>query len=510
VKVQKPKQVRRLLTWCLLVAILSLAISPPSAACQFYDGWSRTSTLFDQIASNQKWLDGIWVGVVVVSGIKVRLILRVAQNPAGPLSARLDVPDQGASDLPVESITVEGQIVRFQASNLGTYEGTLSNDASEIVGELKQGPTTLLITFKRVDKVPTLARPQDPQKPYPYVEEEVSYENKADAVKLAGTLTLPRTKGPFPAVVLITGSGSQDRNETTAGHRPFLVLADHLTRLGIAVLRVDDRGVGGSSRGSDIATSENYAKDVLAGVEFLKSRAEINPRQIGLIGHSEGGMIAPMAAIASRDVSFIVMMAGTGLPGDEVIALQTDLLLKTQGAEDEGRRLTRDLFAEVFGILKKKDDSATAEKQIRETLAAKTAAMTEAQRKGMSQMLAVIDTQLKQFYLSEWFRFFLRYDPRPTLRQVKVPVLAINGDKDLQATPNENLDAIAAALKEGGNKDFSIVRLPQLNHLFQTSQTGLPTEYGEIEETISPIVLKTISDWILKRTSGTNLAIPQK
>lgn len=201
-------------------------------------------------------------------------------------------------------------------------------------------------------------------------------------------------------------------------------------------------------------------------------------------------------------------MAGTGLPGDEVIELQTDLLLKTQGAEEEGRRLTRDLFAAVFGILKKKDDSATAEKQIRETLAAKTAAMTEAQRKGMSQMLTVIDTQLTQFYLSEWFRFFLRYDPRPTLKQVKVPVLAMNGEKDLQAVPKENLDAIAAALKEGGNNDFSIVLLPQLNHLFQNSQTGLPTEYGEIEETISPVALKTISDWILKRTGGA-LTVPK-
>jgi uncharacterized protein len=500
--VQKMKWLSRILTGGLLAAMLSFGISLPSYARQFSGGSRARSSLSQQTASTPKRLDGIWLGVVVASGLKVQIILRVTQTPAGALSARLDVPDQGASDLPVESITIDGQTFRFQASNLGTYQGTLSNDGAEIVGELKQGPATLPITFKRVDKAPTLGRPQDPQKPYPYIEEEVSYENKADAVKLAGTLTLPRTKGPFPAVVLITGSGSQDRNETIAGHRPFLVLADHLTRLGIAVLRVDDRGMGGSSRGSDTATSENYVKDVLSGVEFLKHRAEIDSRQIGLIGHSEGGMIAPMAAIASKDVSFIVMMAGTGLPGDEVIQIQTDLLLKAQGAGEEGRRLTRELFAEVFGILKKKDDKATAEKQIREALAAKTAAMTEAQRKGISQMVTVIETQLQQFYLSEWFRFFLRYDPRPTLKQVKIPVLAINGEKDLQAAPNENLDAISAALKEGGNKDFSIVRLPQLNHLFQTSQTGMPTEYGEIAETISPVALKTISDWILNRRAS--------
>lgn len=503
---QEMNWINRVFTSAILAVILFLATSPPIFPGQLHHATSKSSALLQQSGSPQKRMEGIWVGVVEV-GIKVRLILRITQDSGGALTARLDVPDQGASDLPVEVITVQEQLVHFEASKVGTYEGTLSNDGSEISGQLKQGATALPVTFKRTDKVPTLGRPQDPQKPYPYIEEEVSYENKIDAVKLAATLTLPRSKGPFPAVVLITGSGSQDRNETTAGHRPFLVLADHLTRRGIAVLRVDDRGMGGSSPGLPRATSENYAGDVLAGVGFLKNRKEIDPRHIGLIGHSEGGMIAPMAAIRSKDVSFIVMMAGTGLPGDEAIQLQTRLLLKAEGAEDEGIRLTLDLFDAVFAILKKKGDSVATEKEIRETLAAKTAAMTEAQRKRLSQMLTTIDTQLKQFYLFEWFRFFLRYDPRPTLRKVQIPVLALNGEKDLQAAPKENLDGIAAALKAGGNKDFSIVLLPQLNHLFQTSRTGMVTEYGEIEETISPIALKTISDWILKRTVGTKVIV---
>ena len=487
--------IKRVLSGSLFALTLFLAINSPIYSVQN--------------GSQQNRMDGIWVGVVEVSGIKVRLILRIAQDSRGALTASLDVPDQGASDLPVEVITVTDQLFRFEASNLGTYEGTVSADTTEISGQLKQGPVTHVITFKKTNKAPTLGRPQDPQKPYPYLDEDVTYENKTDAVKLAGTLTLPPTKGPFPAVVLISGSGSQDRNETTAGHRPFLVLADHLTRLGIAALRVDDRGMGGSARGSTTATSESYAGDVLAGVEFLKNRKEINPRQIGLIGHSEGGMIAPMVAIRSKDVSFIVMMAGTGLPGDEVIQIQTDLLLKAQGAEEEGLRLTRELFHGVFEIVKSKDDSAAAEKHIQEFLTAKKAAMTEAQKKGLQQIFTAIDTQLKQFYLLDWFRFFLRYDPRSTLRKVQIPVLALNGQKDLQAAPKENLDGIGAALKEGGNKDFSIVVLPQLNHLFQTSLTGMPTEYGEIEETISPIALKTISDWILKHTSGPATTAPR-
>ena len=257
-------------------------------------------SLPQQSAATQKKLDGIWVGTLEVSGLKVRMVLKIAQGSSGALTAKLDVPEQGASDLPIDSIDTEGESFRFAAKNLGlSYEGKLNSENSEISGQLKQGPATYPLTFKRTDKAPTLGRPQDPKKPYPYTEEEVVYENKTDGVKLAGTLTLPRAKGPFPAVLLITGSGPQDRNETIAGHRPFLVLADHLTRLGIAVLRVDDRGVGGSSRGALTATTENFAADVLAGVEFLKTRTEINPRQIGLIGHSVGCIIAPMAAARS-------------------------------------------------------------------------------------------------------------------------------------------------------------------------------------------------------------------
>ena len=411
------------------------------------------------------------------------------------------MPDQGGNDLAIDSISLQDQTFRFDAKDLGlSYEGTLSNDGLESQ-EHSTGTSHLSCDVREDGSGTDLGRPQDPKKPYPYLEEEVAYENKTDAVKLTGTLTLPRTGGPFPAVLLITGSGSQDRNETVAGHRPFLVMADHLTRLGIAVLRVDDRGMGGSSRGALNATSQNYVGDVLAGVEFLKGRKEINPRQIGLIGHSEGGMIAPMAAIKSKDVAFIVLMAGTGLPGDEEILIQTDMLLKAQGASDEGIRLTRELYTAIFDILKQRDDTAAAEKQIRDVIAARTAAMTEVQRKGLEPILKVIDTQLPQIYLLEWFRFFLRYDSRVTLRKVTIPVLAINGEKDLQVAAKANLDAIAAALKEAGNKDFSVVLLPELNHLFQTSKTGSPTEYGNIEETISPVALKTMSDWILKHTT---------
>ena len=455
-----------------------------------------------QTSAAQKTIDGVWVGILDVQGLKIRLILRITRDPAGALSAKLDVPEQGASDLPIDSISLEGQVFRFEAKGpMLTYEGTMSDDGQEIVGQLKQGPATIPVTFKRTDKAPELGRPQDPKKPYPYLEEQVSYENKTDAVKITGTLTMPRTGGPFPVVLLITGSGSQDRDETIAGHRPFLVLADHLTRLGIAVLRVDDRGMGGTSPGARDVTTENFVGDVLTGVEFLKSRKEIDPRQIGLIGHSEGGMIAPMAAIRSKDVAFIVLMAGTGLPGDEEILIQTDMLLKSQGFSDESVKLAHELYSAVFVIVKGKDDTATAEKKLRDVISSRTAAMTAAQKKDLQPLLDQVDSQLKQIYLLPWFRYFLRYDPHPTLRKITIPVLALNGENDIQVAAKANLNAIAAALKEAGNKDYTIVSLPKLNHLFQTSKTGALTEYGEIEETISPVALKTMSDWILKHTT---------
>jgi dipeptidyl aminopeptidase/acylaminoacyl peptidase len=337
-------------------------------------------------------------------------------------------------------------------------------------------------------------RPQEPKKPYPYDEEEVGYENKRDGVKLAGTLTLPRGKGPIPAALLITGTGPQDRNESVSGHKPFLVLADYLTRQGIAVLRVDDRGVGGSTGSLADSTAENFAADVMAGIAFLKSRKEINPKQVGLIGHSEGGSIAPMVAAQNDDVAFIVLMAGTGLTGEETLYLQGALILKAGGASAEQLAKQRATQESMFKILKEEKDPATTEKRLHEELSRN---LTEEDKKKAEQ---AIMANIKRVN-TPWFRHFLTFDPRPALQKVKCPVLALNGENDLQVPANENLREIGAALKAGGNKDVTVVRLPKLNHLFQTSETGSPNEYAKIEETIAPVALKTIGDWILKQTT---------
>lgn len=447
-------------------------------------------------------VEGTWLGTLSFSGTELRIVFKILKSPDGKLTATLDSPDQGAKDIPVDEVVFQNGHLRLDAKSIsGVFEGDMKEDNSTIEGQWSQGGMSLPLVLKRTDKVPEAVRPQDPKPPYPYDEKEVVYENKKAGIKLAGTLTLPKSGGPFPAVLLITGSGPQDRNETLLGHRPFLVLADYLTRQGIAVLRVDDRGIGKSTGSFATATTEDFAGDALAGVEYLKSLKEINPKQIGLLGHSEGGIIAPMVATKTQDVSFIVMMAGTGLTGEQILYLQSALIQKASGTSDEAIARDRKLREQMFAVVKENQDSAAIDKKLRIVLTDALAKMSEKEKQDMGYSPEMVDMTIKQM-LSPWLRFFLTYDPKPTLMKVKCPVLAINGEKDLQVPPKENLRAIEEALKTGGNKDYTVKELPGLNHLFQTSATGSPTEYSKIEETISPTALTIIGDWIVEHTRG--------
>jgi pimeloyl-ACP methyl ester carboxylesterase len=444
-------------------------------------------------------VEGIWQGTIVVGAISLRLVVKISRGPDAEFTGTFDSLDQGARDVPLDSITFKDGSFHFGLKAAGAaYDGTLSKDGAEFSGHFTQGGQAFPLVFKRVDKEPETKRSQDPQKPYPYDEEEVAYDNKsAPGVRLAGTLTIPRKGGPFPVVLLITGSGPQDRNEALMGHRPFLVLSDYLTRHGIEVLRVDDRGTAKSTGDFGKATTEDFASDVMAGIDFLKTRKEVNQKQIGLIGHSEGGVIAPMVAAKSPDVAFIVMMAGTSITGEEIIYLQSALIAKAQGASDAELAKSRATQESMFAVLKQEKDSAAAEKKLREILTQATAESTDKAGK-MSQ--AGINNSAKMF-ASPWFRFFADYDPKPALTKLKCPVLALNGSNDLQVPPSANLPGIIQALEAGENRDYEVDKLPRLNHLFQTSETGSPSEYSRIDETIAPIALETISNWILRHTA---------
>jgi pimeloyl-ACP methyl ester carboxylesterase len=437
---------------------------------------------------------GIWVGTISIGGVDLRIVLKIVARPDGSLAATMDSPDQGAKDIPVDTVKVTDVRLQFEMKSIqGTYDGTFNAATQEIEGTWTQG-IPLPLKLKQVDKAPELARPQEPKKPYPYLEEDVSYENKKAGIKLAGTLTKPQGAGLFPAVILITGSGAQDRNETIFGHKPFMVIADSLTRRGLAVLRVDDRGVGGSTGSLSSSTSEDLAGDVLAGIDYLKGRPDIDGHRIGLIGHSEGGIIAPMVAVQSPEVAFIVLLAGTGVSGDQILYEQGELIARAEGSSEETIAKTLDLQKKSFAVIKENKDLKAIEEKLKPIIAEGYRTLPEEQKKTLAEDLWI--KQQTQVLTSPWFRFFLTYDPKPALAKVKCPVLALGGSKDLQVPAEENLKAIGEALKDSGNPNYMVQVLPGLNHLFQTAQTGGVTEYGKIEETFSPQVLKIIGEWI--------------
>jgi uncharacterized protein len=283
------------------------------------------------------------------------------------------------------------------------------------------------------------------------------------------------------------------------GHKPFLVLADHLSRRGIAVLRVDDRGVGGSTGSIKTSTSDDFAGDVLAGLDFLKGRTEIDGKKLGLIGHSEGGIIAPIAAVRSKDVAFIVLMAGTGLPGSQILEAQGQLILKAAGSSESEMKFERDAQRRLIDIIAQEKDEKVAQSKLATALKEIRAAMSDSDRKALANSPGGLSEAAVDAFNNAWFRYFLTYDPRPALRRVRCPVLAINGEKDLQVPAKENLAQIEKALKAGGNRNVKTVELPGLNHLFQPCKTGSPSEYGTIETTIAPEALKKIGDWILEQ-----------
>ena len=315
--------------------------------------------------------EGPWMGSLKVpNGVELRILFNISTKTDGSISATMDSLDQRVKGIPVEAATYKDGNLRLEVKSIkGIFEGTLNADDKTIDGKWKQAGLDLPLVLN------SLHRTQDPVKPYPYIEEEVVYENKAAGVKLAGTLTLPRSEGQFPAVILITCYGPQNRNEEIFGHRPFLVLSDYLTRHGIAVLRVDDRGVGGSTGNFSQATTEDFAGDVLAGIEYLKSRTEIDPTRIGLIGHSAGGIIAPIVAARSPDVAFIVMMAGTGLTGEEILYLQSALINKAEGASNETIARNEVLMKKIYSIVKEEQNNTVAEEEIRKLLKAEMAMM---------------------------------------------------------------------------------------------------------------------------------------
>ncbi|RYY91007.1 MAG: alpha/beta fold hydrolase [Chitinophagaceae bacterium] len=455
-------------------------------------------SIVSSLAAFGQDVTGQWAGALEVQGARLRLIINVKRTSEG-FSATLDSPDQGAKGILLTSTQFSGDTLKFALLSARIeYEGKLENET--IKGTFKQNGQALPLTFLHgsPDKLNPL-RPQEPQKPYPYNSEDVTFKNDVQGITLAGTLTTPKGSGSFPAVVLISGSGPQNRDEELLGHKPFLVLADFLTKSGIAVLRYDDRGTGLSKGNFGKANSLDFATDVEAAITYLKSRPEINKDKIGLIGHSEGGLIAPIVATRSKDISFVIMLAGPGLPGDSILLLQQQLIGKASGIPDSSLQQMIEMNRGAFAIVRrsKNDDQLKAQltsyiKSSMETVGRQILpeGMTE------DEYIALQVMQLN----SPWMKFFLQYDPAAALTKIKCPVLALNGEKDLQVPPKENILAIKNAVRKAGNSSVTTKIYPSLNHLFQECTTGAPDEYSKIEQTMSPMVLNDMLNWIKTRT----------
>lgn len=437
---------------------------------------------------------GAWGGTLDIQGTRLRVVFNVTQVPHG-YSATMDSPDQGVRAMPVASTEVNGSSITFglPAARI-TYEGVFKD--SLIVGTFTQNNRDFPLHLKRQPKeAKGSTRPQDPIKPFRYISEDITFDNPKANITLAGTLTIPKGKGRFPAIVLISGSGPQNRNEELMGHRPFLVLSDHLTRNGIAVLRYDDRGFGASTGDFGSATSADFATDVESAIAYLKSRSEIDKKAIGLIGHSEGGLIAPMVAADSKDVDFMVLMAGSGIRGDKLLLLQEELIENVLGTPEPEIKQMLETNGKLFDAIVNSKDDTRLKSELRGILEEDGAVTVP---EGMTKE-ELITAMIDQF-TSPWVTYFLRYDPMKNLGKVTCPVLAINGEKDLQVPPQENLSAIQSAILKGGNTNVTIKEYKTLNHLFQEAETGSPMAYSTIEQTIAPMVLEDIAAWIKTQT----------
>lgn len=445
----------------------------------------------------------VWAGAVELpGGMKLEFSVELRKD-----SGTITIPMQGAKDLPLSDVAVDEKELRFSIKSAGAvWEMKVAPDGATATGVLKQGgefKTTLKRLAAGESAVKELKRPQDPKAPFPYEAVEVTFENKAAGATLAGTLTVPKGTGPFPCVVMVTGSGPQDRDELLMGHRPFLVIADHLTRHGVAVLRCDDRGVGKSTGSFAGATSDDFADDALAAVEFLKSRKDVDPRKIGIVGHSEGGLIAPICAARSKDVAFLVLLAGTGMSGAELMPIQSRLISIASGVPPAEAERQSAQSAEIFAMVVAGKSDAEIKAAIRALAIRQLKASPETRDLPDETINEKADTAAAEGaeeILSPWFKRFMVMDPRENLKKVLCPVLAVNGEKDLQVPPKENLPRIEKALKEAGNTDVTIIEFPGLNHLFQTCTTGAPGEYAMIDETFAPAALEAVTAWIRKRT----------
>jgi uncharacterized protein len=447
-----------------------------------------------------------WEGTLDL-GVKLRIVFHIKDNGAGGLIATADSPDQSAYGFKCDTVYVSANFITIELRDLNaSFTGSLIND-SVIQGTFKQNAEVPL-TLKKVKTASGRLRPQQPTPPFPYFIYDVGYENSDKTIRYGATLTVPKPdsgrvyiKSPvYPVAILITGSGQQDRDETLAGHKPFAVIADHLSRNGFAVLRVDDRGIGQSTGDVKNATSADFAKDVEASINYLLTRSDIDKKKIGLIGHSEGGMIAPIVANSRTDICFIILLAAPGIPILDLMAEQNEAILTSSAIDPEAVKKFIPLYKRIIPAIANAKDSSFA-RSLAVGIAMDWAMKTDQKTKeslGFTDEQSIRDfaSHLVPAVYTTWYHYFINYDPQPPLQKIKAKVLALNGSKDLQVISSSNLAGIKASLKKSKSPAYEVMEINGLNHLFQRCSRCTLTEYAELEETFSPEVLQIMTQWL--------------
>ncbi len=468
----------------LLTVFLALTLSVPPS-------------LFAQ-EINIDVLTGDWKGDLQTGSIELPLVLHFKRDSSGQLISTLDSPLQNAYGIKADPPEAKGDRFTVMVPAVkGSLSFRIDTARQELEGIWRQGGLELPIILKRMmNEESVFSRPQMPKEPFPYLTREVTFKNEKADIMLAATLTLPDSLGRYPGVVLISGSGPQDRDESILGHKPFLVLADYLTRHGIAVLRYDDRGTGKSQGFFALANTFDLAEDAKAAHRYLQNHQNIRAGCTGIIGHSEGGMIAPIVSNTDSSVNFIISIAGPSIPGDSLLLLQTALIAEKSGRSPYFISLNRKLQRKIFGIIKeaqKRDEDLTA-LRIKVSKAMEALSPAEKDTLGLTPQVIVQQTQT---IISPWMRTFIAYDPTVDLTKLRVPILSIYGEKDVQVPAPENSSRLESILQNKSHPDYRVLVFPDLNHLMQHAESGLPAEYGKIEETMAPEVLQTIKDWII-------------
>jgi uncharacterized protein len=457
--------------------------------------------IYAALCSGQKKFIGLWEGKIKAGAVDLRMVINFSMDENNNLKAVLEMPDHQTT-LAANELTVSGDtaVARFREAK-AVYEGVLQGD-STIKGVWKQVTVRLPLDLKKVDKITFPPRPQTPTPPFSYKSEDIEYFNSDNSIKYAGTITIPPGKGPFPAAILITGSGQQDRDETMMGHKTFAVIADHLTKQGFIILRVDDRGVGGTTGDAKNATTADFAKDVMVGLDYLKKRPEVNAKKIGMIGHSEGGMIAAMIGAERKDIDFIVLLAAPGIKITELMVEQNRAVFTKSGLPEKSVSAYAALYRKLIETIITSDTA-----QVKENLTAVVDKWRDTTDKAaVVSTTGIFNTNTRDEFVNQfaglaanpWFSYFFRFDPTPYLEKLSSKVLALNGAQDVQVLSASNLAGIRTALQKSKAKTVDIVELPGMNHLFQTCKDCSVIEYSKLEETFSPIALQKMSEWLKK------------